>query len=325
VTLIFHLRPGRPSRLAAALSVFLLMFAMVIPDPTAAQTVPPDPQTYTGWVREALAAARRGDRIGLEESGGRLADVTHVQLADGTSIPVDNSWLRAELDHEPPDSALIAERLGSLADALAQPPGAAPEDALERLRAILSRPPYARPEPSPPPQWLIDLGNWLGRMIEALLRPLAPALPGTVNSVAWIIAGIGIILLLGVIIYLINGLRRGVVSEAPKANDDPEANLTAREAIDQAGSLARDGDYRTAVRFLYLAALLRLDERGLLHYDRALTNREYIERVRDNPALRETLTGIVETFDRVWYGHMSIDQAAFERYRTSVERVGREA
>lgn len=32
----------------------------------------PDPQTYAGWVREALAAARRGNRIGLEESSARL-------------------------------------------------------------------------------------------------------------------------------------------------------------------------------------------------------------------------------------------------------------
>lgn len=57
------------------------------------------------------------------------------------------------------------------------------------------------------------------------------------------------------------------------------------------------------MRYLYLAALLRLDERGQLRYNRALTNREYLDRVQDNPHLQAALPPIVETFDRVWYGY----------------------
>jgi hypothetical protein len=287
-----------------------------------------DPQAYTRLVREALAAARRGDRIGLEDAGARLAATAHVQLDDGTLLAVDNRWLREELAKANPDTVLIASRLGALADALAQPPNAAPPDALARLRAILDAPPYRRAgAPAEPtmPDWLSAFFDWLLRMLEALLRPLGMLPAGTGTGIAWLIAGIGLAAVLGVIIYLLAGLRRGIAGDATLAEDDPEANLTARQAIDQAGTLARDGDYRTAVRFLYLGALLRLDERGALRYDRALTNREYVERVRDNPALRAALTPIVETFDRVWYGYAPLDQAAFDAYRASVERLGRDA
>ena len=75
------------------------------------------------------------------------------------------------------------------------------------------------------------------------------------------------------------------------------------------------------MRYLYLAALLRLDERGLLRYDRALTNREYLERVRENPALRERLRPIVDTFDRVWYGHAQLDAEGFAEYRARVRAL----
>jgi hypothetical protein len=41
-----------------------------------------------------------------------------------------------------------------------------------------------------------------------------------------------------------------------------------------------EGDYRTAVRYLYLSLLLLLEEHGLLRYDRPLTDREYLQASR---------------------------------------------
>ena len=89
----------------------------------------------------------------------------------------------------------------------------------------------------------------------------------------------------------------------------------------QAGEIARGGDYRAAMRYLYLSALLWLDERDMLRYDRALTNREYLERLRDNAMLRERLRPMVETFDQVWYGHAPLDAQALAAYRAQVEAL----
>lgn len=133
-----------------------------------------------------------------------------------TSISVDNSWLRDELARPNPDTQLIAERLGALADALAQPAPSAPDDALQRLQAILTAPPYSRPR-SPPPAWLTDFLNWLGRIIEALFSPLGSVAPATANIVAWAIGLIGLAALIRVIVYLLAGLRRGVDPRSPPA------------------------------------------------------------------------------------------------------------
>ena len=289
--------------------------------PAMAQSQPPDLATYTGWVREAFAAAQRSDRLGLEDAATRLVATTSVSLPGEATIAVDNRWLRDALKSAEPDLLAITKRLGAIIDALAQPPSTAPADARERLQRMLDQPPFKQPDAAQAPSWLRELLDWLGRLLENVFRPLGRISPSGGNTIAWAIAIVGAVLLVGVLVYLLRGLRRGVIANASADNDDPAANLTAKTALDQASGLARGGDYRTAVRYLYISALLWLDERDILRYDRALTNREYLERVRDNPALRERMTPIVETFDRVWYGHLPIDAEAFAVYQRQVEAL----
>ena len=292
--------------------------------PAMAQNQPPDLETYTGWVREAFAAAQRSDRLGLEDAATRLVATSSVRLPGEATIAVDNGWLRDALKSAEPDLPVIAERLGAIIDALAQPPSAAPADARERLQRMLDQPPFKQPDAPQTPAWLREFFDWLGRLLENAFRPLGRISPSGGRTVAWVIAIVGAVLLVGVLAYLLRGLRRGVVARAHADDGDPEANLTAKTALDQAGGLARGGDYRTAVRYLYISALLWLDERDILRYDRALTNREYLERVRDNTALRERMAPIVETFDRVWYGHLPIDAESFAAYQRQIDELRRE-
>jgi hypothetical protein len=317
-------QPDRQVRIILfALMLVLGSWFLVLPQ-AHAQGQPPDLATYTGWVREAFAAAQRSDRLGLEDAAARLVATSSVRLPGEVMISVDNGWLRDALQSAEPNLPSIAARLGAIIDALAQPPSAAPPDARERLQHMLDQPPFKQPDAPQTPAWLREFFDWLGRLLENVFRPLGRISPTGGRTVAWGIAIVGAVLLVGVLVYLLRGLRRGVVDSSHAEDDDPAANLTAKTALDQAGGLARGGDYRTAVRYLYISALLWLDERDILRYDRALTNREYLERVRDNPALRERMTPIVETFDRVWYGHLPIDADSFAIYQKQVEALRRD-
>jgi hypothetical protein len=116
----------------------------------------------------------------------------------------------------------------------------------------------------------------------------------------------------------------GLVSEKELGLDDAgEENLTATRALRRAEALAGGGDYRTAVRYLYLSALLLLEENGLLRYDRSLTNREYLRSVADFPELAAALRRVVEVFERVWYGYELLDEPAYRRYTTWVKELRR--
>jgi hypothetical protein len=78
-----------------------------------------------------------------------------------------------------------------------------------------------------------------------------------------------------------------------------------------------------AVRYLYLSALLLLEERGLLRYDRSQTNREYLRGVVHRPDLAAILQEVVEVFDRVWYGFQPIDEAEVSHYTARVAELRR--
>ncbi len=290
--------------------------------PVSAQTTTPNLATYEQWLRAARIAAQRDDRLGLEQVAANLIDTTMVMLPDETTVPVDNQWLRAALDTAEPDLQAIDMRLGALLDALAQPDRTVPKDAREQLHTILSRPPFATAEAGG--GLIAGFFDWIVRLLARLFRPFDVG-AGTGQAITWFFAIVGGLLIIGVLVYLLRGMQFSLTREAVVADDtdDPEANLTANTALQQASTLAHGGDYRTAVRYLYLSSLLWLDEHRLLRYDRALTNREYLERLRDNAEVRAALSPIIDTFDRVWYGHAPLDDEGFAAYRRQVDNLRR--
>ena len=91
--------------------------------------------------------------------------------------------------------------------------------------------------------------------------------------------------------------------------------------MQRAQTLSNQGDYRNAVRYLYLSSLLVLDERGLLRYDRSRTNREYLRSVSSRPELSKPLGDVIDVFDRVWYGFDSVNEEDFESYVKHVDEL----
>jgi hypothetical protein len=307
--------------------VLLILLCQLLPNVAHAQNEAPDLPTYTNWVRETLVAVQRRDRIGAEESARQLVATTSVRLDANTTISTNNTWLQEALAKTDPDFPALEQRLGAILDALALPNSAVPADARQKLEELLNAPPFGQRPPAEMSWWdrmWDDFFRWLGRILDSIFYPINDASVGAGPSLGWLIGIVGGILLLAVFAYLLFGLRRNLAAAAQKT-DDPEANLTSRTAFDQANDVARSGDYRSAMRYLYLAALLWLDEKGKLRYDRALTNREYLSQLRDDPKLRERLAPVVDTFDRVWYGHAPLDDTTFAVYQRQVEDLRKES
>lgn len=185
------------------------------------------------------------------------------------------------------------------------PPPSATSDPQQLRRDILSDPNLQQREPTTIPQQMPDLPS----VDLSFLR--------------WVFIGAGalitviLIVLLGPLLYrYIVRLRR---LREPATLADGEEIATSDEAIQRAQDASALQDYRQALRLLYLAALLKLDEIGALRYDRALTNREYVRQVILSPALAEALRPVVETFDDVWYGYRPLTP---EGYATFEHKVG---
>jgi hypothetical protein len=88
--------------------------------------------------------------------------------------------------------------------------------------------------------------------------------------------------------------------------DEPERSLD--EWLEMADKLEREGKYREAVRSLYLACLLKIDEARIARFERSQTNWEHLARIEASPRRPAELEFREATmaFDHIWYG-MRVD------------------
>jgi hypothetical protein len=284
---------------------------------------------YWQLVAESQQTVRELGKADAGQAAARLAPlaarwqaVEAVQFENGQQMRVDNSAWATLMRTNP----VPLEQLDGLLTALLaeretlQPAGPDSSQALRLLQEVLARDEF---------QWRSQTPSWLQNLWDRLMAWL-DHLFGNSDTVTITIDGGGLdvltiiafTLIFLLLAYTLRGLFADLVSESTleteAAHDEP---LSARTALNRADTLSRQGDYRSAVRYLYLSALLILDERGLLYYDRTKTNREYLRQVAGNPAIAGLLREVIHVFDRVWYGFQPMDEATYQRYAAQVREL----
>lgn len=302
-------------------AAFSAVFAFVLFQFIAHAAGPISLESYRAVVAQALALVEQANETPVEsrapilaQADTLLAAVQDVVLPSGSSVEVNNSSTLALLN-DPTSTDKALERLRSLNSALSLTPTTVNADDLKRLRDILSSPPFITT--------VQDnlFSEFLKRIQEFLLRLLNQSASGVLDF-ADIAVLLGLFVIFGVVFYFIRNLRRNIVPEAViKPPREDGLAVSSSEAFANAQHFAGIGDFRSAVRQLYLAALLSLDERGRLRFDRALTNREVLREPSIAPPLAAALEPITETFDRTWYGFEPISASDFESYRLLVQTL----
>lgn len=142
---------------------------------------------------------------------------------------------------------------------------------------------------------IIDFFEWITTPLRGLFE-VSPVF-------AWVVVLTLILLLaliLGHLIYTFAAVfqRRKRAFELP---DDVEAGARPEMFEQQAQQAVAAGDYIQAVRLLFRACLVRLEQAEERPLRRGLTNREYLRRYEDT-LFHEPLVPFVNTIDRKWYG-----------------------
>ena len=295
----------------------------------AQDTAPITLEAYWEFVGNTQQALTKMEALSAEEIRHQLDDlaaqwemVTAVELPDQHVVAVDPSYLAAELRTDPPNLNRLTSLLQTLLDAHAQyPQEVFTIQDIEPLKQILARPEF---------QWgasqVVQSPDWLQRIFDAFASLMERLAFGIQNTVYYgrlpLMIAAAVLLVLG-LYYVSRNLARSLVREAELAGegDEDEALLSSKGALQRAQSLSSQGDYRNAVRYLYLSSLLVLDERGLLRYDRSRTNREYLRSVATKPQLAKPLRDVIEVFDRVWYGFESVDEQTYQSYMKHVDEL----
>ncbi len=295
-------------------------------------------------VQSAIAA-----QVGALHSGGSLptaqrpanvaaralAPIINVERPGHPAQPVNERLLLAALtavDRPTPAPARLSQ-LQALNDQIValrhdlQAPApehgsrVAGQSAVAAAHEVLSENLYES-DPLPPPGLLDRFVNWLERILSRLFRPRhAPTAPPPINPV--FIKGLLIALLAGafavLVAVLVQWLRRRLPRAQPLALDETEAALVEARDTDSLRALAEQkasqGDYRLALRFIYLALLVALDTDGVLRFDRSKTNWEYLRALRASGRadVYETMAPLTRDFDRIWYGFAATDSGDYAR------------
>lgn len=279
-----------------------------------------------------------------------LPSLEEIEL-DGRTLKVDNSWLseavtevikNADGDVEPRRWLLvgIVDRLITLQERVkaarsepaangpnSQDPAraASPEDRHGQLEQILARPEYQSEKVKES-----KISSFFRMLFDALKDFLklfeSKQSPGTVMETGGIAvwprilmmlvvlaaAAFGIVFLIG---YLANRRRprreRGSREVLGEVIDE---NVTASDLLSKASELARQGDYRAAIRRAYLSLLFEMEHRGQLKLHRSKTNRDYLNDLRPVHDVFQPFSAMTRIFERVWYGQTPATEDEFNGF-----------
>jgi hypothetical protein len=261
-----------------------------------------------------------------------LLPAEEVVEVDGEAVTVDNQWLGRELDLYVVGETVEgrAERVGTMLarleavdlhlEALEGGSPAAQADARARVEEILRRAEFREPEES-----------WMARLVRRTKAKVLEVLEEVVNLLfggqrgATVSVGIRSLIIVGGVVALAL-LARALVKLLTRR--DPErkrgertvlgvqvgAAETAASLAAAARRLAAAGDYRGAIRKMFVALLYEFDERGLVPLEDNVTNREYLARVRTLDRLYPPVASMTDTFERVWYGGAPAGPADFDAF-----------
>ncbi|HYO73890.1 MAG TPA: DUF4129 domain-containing protein, partial [Archangium sp.] len=214
-----------------------------------------------------------------------------------------------------------------------------------RARDILARPEFQVPEPETPKEentsedvptqgvWQRFM-KWLAELLERLFRRSEPQSQGPRFSAAGgqaVANALVVVLIAGVVVVLALVLLR--MLRKARADEDARLEVSTQDASNLAADpmnalsrppegwahladeLAARGEYREAVRSLYLALLSRLHRDGVIHYDTTLSNWDYLRQFRSRREWVPSFRELTRRFDFAWYGNLPVGADGYRDFR----------
>jgi hypothetical protein len=281
-------------------------------------------------VLEAVSASLSDDPADTEAVLAELRGIDSVTLDNGATVTPDLSLIIAALEAEPPDVDAAQRGIETILAGLALAETSAIDGAGAGalLDEVLARDEFQpEPEEDESPSIMSRILGWVNRQVESFFNWLDDILGGQGgegSAASFVMAMVGVLAIVGIVAFAVRSVRQSMTPGVTRlAEGHAEDHYTSAQARAEADRLFASGEYRAALRLLYLATLIRWEEAGRLRFDRSLTNREVVGRVtlQGDAALLEQLSPLVDRFDRVWYGGAPCTSADYTSFAALAERA----
>jgi hypothetical protein len=199
----------------------------------------------------------------------------------------------------------------------------AADEIRDTARLVLERPEFQVESSPPGGEQLLAFLEWL---IKFLLKPfiwLFNAMDGFPDPLRWLIVialFIVLIALLGHIFYTVFSVLRPPARKTTLVDMARGNELKPADFEKLADEAAADRDYIGAVRCLFRAALVGLQQREQKRLRPGITNREILSRLRD-ARLIEAMRLFVETIDAGWYGRQPCGEGEYRRCLAAYQQL----
>lgn len=132
-----------------------------------------------------------------------------------------------------------------------------------------------------------------------------------------------VLLIAGALVLLVATLFKNLSIRSRSFLDEGEELRTREEYLDLADQLVQTGELRFAIRALYVASLLRLDELKIARFDRSDTNWEHLARFEASPTRPAEIDfrAVTRNFDRFWYGRVALEIDDVRAFREVHDRL----
>lgn len=190
-----------------------------------------------------------------------------------------------------------------------------PERVRHQLDEILKRPEFQD----------VPRNFWAGAFLDALRRffSMLGQLRSTNPVLYWVLL-IGCWVLLALIVgHLVRSIYSVffVSARAAAQNDRARRHRLSAQHAEEATREAEHENFTEAIRHLFLSLVYWFDESGKVQFQRAYTNREYLDLFAHRQEIHEPLQTLVDTLDENWYGQHPTLRPQYERCRRLFETL----
>jgi len=196
-----------------------------------------------------------------------------------------------------------------------------PEEVRRKAAEVVARPDYRLDQglDSESQSLLLTVLSWILRPFLWFFESLQ-GLPGPLRVLV-------VITLFVIMVALIVHMVWSFVTAIRGSRTDSLSHASARDRVfdprqleASAEQAAADGQYLDAIRFLFKAALVRIEQAEDKKLRVGITNRELLRRYQKSP-LRDPLARFADMIDRKWYGTETCESADYADCRTQHSSV----
>ncbi len=196
-----------------------------------------------------------------------------------------------------------------------------------------------------PPEDKGDEDSWFKRFLKWLIEwlrntkpedrdekskvkiPDSASMPGA--STVMLVAAVATLAALALVLWRLLKTPNQQTAGATVSVTENSAAVAQSSALDNtpqgwaglADSYANQGQFRDAIRHLYLALLSHFHHQGVIHYDPHVSNWEYLLAFRGPSEFKRRFRELTHRFDFAWYGDETVTDDAWNSFRQLAEPI----